>query len=125
MRTVPNFATPFLRSLRRQRRLVEVSVRVGPHEVDALQASSPNTLRASLRPIYAHLPAHEASVSYLAVEEESLPFGLRRSRHSAKLPDLRSAMSYLTGRYPVIVPAEASHWAHKVAVGAGPTDRRG
>ncbi len=124
MRTLPDFANSIAHSLRRQRRLIEVSVRVGPHEVDALQASSPETLRASLRPIYAHLPAHEASVSYVAVEEESLPFGIRRSRRTAGLPGLRSAMSYLTGRHPTIVPAEASHWAHRVAVGAGSGDKR-
>ncbi len=124
MRTAPSFAS-FVHSLRRHRRLIQVSVRVGPHEVDSLQASTPETLRASLRPIYAHLPAHEASVSYVAVEEESLPFGIRRSRHTASLPGLRSAISYLTGRYPVIIPAEASHWAHKVAVGAGAPDKRG
>jgi hypothetical protein len=124
MRTVPHFAGTFLHSLRRQRRMVEVSVRVGPHEVDALQVATPETLRAALRPIYAHLPAHEASVSYVAVEEDSLPLGIRRSRRTASLPGLRSAMSYLTGRYPIIIPAEASHWAHKVAVGAGSADRR-
>lgn len=124
MRTISDFSRSFFRSLRRQRRLVEVSVRVGPHEVDSLQASSPETLRASLRPIYAHLPAHEAAISYVAVEEESLPFGLRRSRRETSIPGLRSAMSYLTGRQLVIVPAEASRWAHKVAVGAGPADRR-
>jgi hypothetical protein len=124
MRTVPRFANSFGRSLRRQRRLIEVSVRVGPHEVDSLQASSPETLRASVRPIYAHLPAHEAAISYLAVEEESLPFGLRRSRRAISLPGLRAAMSYLTGRHPVILPAEASHWAHKETVGAGSADRR-
>ncbi len=124
MRTAPSFASTLAHSLRRQHRLVEVSVRVGPHEVDSLQASTPETLRASLRPIYAHLPAHEASVSFVAVEEESLPFGIRRSRRTASLPGLRSAMSYLTGRHPVIIPAEASHWAHKVAVGAGTADKR-
>ncbi len=124
MRTTPHFASSLLHSLHRRRRLVEVSVRVGPHEVDALQASSAETLRASLRPIYAHLPAHDAAVGYVAVEEESLPFGIRRSRRTASLPGLRSAMSYLTGRYPIIIPAEASHWAHKVAVGAGSGDRR-
>ena len=124
MRTIPDFTSFLVRSLRRQRRLVEVSVRVGPHEVDSLQASTPETLRASLRPIYAHLPAHEASVSFVAVEEESLPFGIRRSRRTASMPGLRSAMSYLTGRYPVIIPAEANHWAHKVAVGAGSANRR-
>ena len=125
MRTAPRFTSSFVHSLRRQRRLVEVSIRVGPHEVDALQASTPETLRASLRPVYAHLPAHEASISYVAVEEESLPFGIRKSRRTASLPGLRTAMSYLTGRYPVLIPAEASQWAHKVAVGAGSADKRG
>lgn len=125
MRTIPEFSSFFTRSLRRQRRLVEVSVRVGPHEVDALRASTPETLRASLRPIYAHLPAHDASVSYVAVEEESLPFGIRRSRRTASLPGLRSAMGYLTGRQPIVIPAEASQWAHRVAVGAGTGDKRG
>ena len=55
MRTIRDFCYLVGHSLRRQHRLVEVSVRVGPHEVDSLQASSPETLRAALRPIYAHL----------------------------------------------------------------------
>ena len=33
-------------------------------------------------------------------------------------------MSYLTDRHPVIIPAEVSQQAHKMAVGAGTTDWR-
>jgi hypothetical protein len=124
MRTISRFASSLLNSLHRHRRLVEVSVRVGPAEVDALQASSPETLRASLRPIYAHLPAHDAAISYVAVEEEALPFGIRSSRRTVSLPGARSAMSYLTGRNTVIIPAEASHWAHRVAAVSGSGGRR-
>jgi hypothetical protein len=128
MRTISRIAS-YLRSLirrrwlvevsARRRRLVEVSVLVGPHEVDSLQASDPETLRSALRPIYAHLPARESAVLFVAVEEEALPFGIRSSRRTVSLPTLRSAMGYLTGRHTVIVPAEASHWAHRTSVGAG------
>lgn len=119
MRTASRPFSLFSHSLRRQRRLVDVSVRVGPHEVDSLETASPETLRAALRPIYAHLPAHDSTVSFVAVEEELLPFGLRRSRRAVDLPSLRAAMTYLTGHHAVIIPAEANQWAHRTAVGAG------
>ena len=111
------------RSLHRQRRLIEVSVLSGQHEVDSLRTSDPETLRASLRPIYAHLPAHDAAVRFFAVEEEWLPFGILQARHAATLPGLGSAIGYLTGRRPTVISAETARRTQRPTVGASRGER--
>jgi hypothetical protein len=123
MRTTSIISSALDRS-RRHRRLIEVCVRVGEHEVDSLQASDPETLRSALRPIYAHLPARDATVRFVAVEEDSLPLGLRRRRSATRLPSYHLAINYLTGRQPIVIPHEASRRSQRTLAGAGTADRR-
>ena len=84
-----------LSGLRRQRRAVLVRVTAHGHEVDAFDVSEPQTLRAALRPIYAHLPARDGDVRFTAVEEEWLPLGLNRVHREVDLRGLEDALNFL------------------------------
>lgn len=81
-------------SLRRQRRSVLACVLVDGRVVDEFSVSSPQTLRAALRPIYAHLPSH-GEVRLVGVEESSLPLGIARTRSETSLGDLPGALAFL------------------------------
>ncbi len=80
-----------------QQRTRRVRVRIveDGHEVDGFEASSPQVLRDSLRPIFAHLPPGRGLVQFTGVEEESLPFGLDRARREVTLLSLEAAESFL------------------------------
>ena len=80
--------------LRRQRRAVVMKVLEWGHEVDSFETTSPELLRTVARGIYNHLPA-DASVRFVAVDEEWLPLGLDHIRREAELPGLDDALQYL------------------------------
>jgi hypothetical protein len=82
-------------ALRRQRRAVLVQVFLNGRVVDSFEATQPQTLRAALRPVYAHLPAGKGSVRFRAVDESWLPFGLRRARNEVELGGLPDALAYI------------------------------
>ena len=98
----------------RTRRLVEVRVLVGSHEVDAFQASAPETLRPALRPIYAHLAKRDAAVRFTGVEEDWLPLRIRRSRREQQLAGPRAALAFLSTATPSAVPAAQADEREKV-----------
>lgn len=81
--------------LKRQRRAVLVRVVTHGHEVDSFLVSEPRTLRAAVRPIYAHLPADNAVVQFKGVEEEWLPLGIGKTRREAELKGLDDALRFL------------------------------
>ncbi|MHB1135013.1 MAG: hypothetical protein ACYC4L_21795 [Chloroflexota bacterium] len=83
-----------LPSLRRLRRAVLVKVLESGREVDSFEMASPQSLRAALRPIIAHLDADHA-VRYQAIEEHWLPLGLDHTRHQADLAGLDAALQFL------------------------------
>lgn len=76
---------------------VDVRVMEAGREVDGLRASSPESLRESLRPVYRHLDAGRQSVLFSGVEERWLPGGLMRSRREVKLHSLNAALAFLEG----------------------------
>ena len=82
-------------ALRLRRRAVLVKVLVHGREVDSFEISQPQTLRAALRTVYAHLPTSGGEVQFQAVEEQWLPFGLRHSRRQTDLASLADALDYV------------------------------
>ncbi len=100
----------------RVRRVVEVRVLVGGHEVDAFQASAPETLRPALRPVYAHLPKRDATVQFTGVEEGWLPLGIRRARREWSLAGPSAALAYLAGAAPGAAAAARADEREKVAL---------
>ncbi len=101
---------------RRVRRLVQVRVLVGGHEVDAFQASAPQTLRPALRPVYAHLPKHDAAVRFTGIEEDWLPLGIGRARREWRLAGPNAALAYLSGTGPSPAPAAETDERETVAL---------
>lgn len=79
----------------RNRHSVAVRVAEGQRELDSLQASSLEDLRASLRPIYRHMDPREQTVSFTGIEERWLPGGLLRTRREVPLPCLDDALAFL------------------------------
>ncbi|MHB1004238.1 MAG: hypothetical protein ACYC3S_01185 [Chloroflexota bacterium] len=92
--TSPTHATGPL-TLRRQRRSVRVRVTARGHEVDVFEVSEPRTLRAALRPVYAHLPAGDGAVVFEGLQEQWLPFGLARTCREDELDGLADALHFL------------------------------
>ena len=89
-----------------ENRSIRVRVIAGGHEVDSFEASGSDTLRAAIRPIYAHLPLLDASVQFSGVEEERGPLGFRRSRRMTDLSGPSAALAYLGEQPDLDLPNE-------------------
>jgi hypothetical protein len=79
------------------RNLVLVRVIEGGREQDAFQASAPDTLRDSLRPIYRRLDSARQAVEFSGIEERWLPGGFRHTVDHVSLGDLTAALAFLGG----------------------------
>ncbi len=81
--------------LSRSSRSIQVRVVDGAREVDRFQSSSPELLRAALRPIYRN--RGRAVVQFLGIEEEWLLPGIRRGRREVELANFGAALMFLVG----------------------------
>lgn len=72
-----------------------VTVTEAGRELDSLQASSLDGLRAALRPLYRHIDPREQMMHFVGIEERWLPGGLGRTRSEVILPCLDDALAFL------------------------------
>lgn len=77
--------------------LVLVRVMEGGREHDVFQASGPDSLRDSLRPIYRHFDSARQTVEFAGIEERWLPGGFRRTVKHVSPGGLTAALAFLGG----------------------------
>lgn len=85
---------PLFGGLLRSSRSVQVRVLDEGREVDGFLATSPRVLCRALQPILRHLAGQELILT--AVEEPRIGFGLGSRRQQQRLPDLDSAIAFLS-----------------------------
>ncbi len=81
----------------RRSRSVLVTITGWGVEMDTFLASDPALLQAALKPIYRHLPETVGVLSFVGIEETSLPMSLVRKRREVPLRDLATVLAFLEG----------------------------
>jgi hypothetical protein len=76
-------------------RCILVRVLDGGREVDSFQASDPEILWASLRPILRHMRSFGLTLEFTGVEERWLPARIRASRQETTLANAEEAVEFL------------------------------